>query len=148
MYTRILLATDGAASSQLAAQHAIALADVSGAQLLALRVVPPYASTYLDGGMALTAADIENMEQQWKHEAMESLLAIKSLAQRQQVRVKPLVVMADEVASTVVQVAKRHKCDLIVMASHGRRGLKRLLMGSETQEVLALARTPVLVVRA
>ncbi|HSH91010.1 MAG TPA: universal stress protein, partial [Ramlibacter sp.] len=52
-----------------------------------------------------------------------------------------------EVAEAIIDAARKHKCDLIVMASHGRRGIKRLLLGSETQHVLTHSSVPVLVLR-
>jgi nucleotide-binding universal stress UspA family protein len=63
------------------------------------------------------------------------------------VEAKAVVVRSDLVADAVAAAAKKHKCDLIVMASHGRRGLKRLLLGSETQHVLTHGTIPVLVLR-
>ena len=55
--------------------------------------------------------------------------------------------MADQVSDAVLRTARKHRCDLIVLASHGRRGLQRLLLGSETQKVLAGSTLPVLVLR-
>jgi nucleotide-binding universal stress UspA family protein len=63
------------------------------------------------------------------------------------VKVKPVTAKGDLVAEAVIATAKRQKCDLIVMASHGRRGIKRLLLGSETQQVLTHSHIPVLVLR-
>ena len=63
------------------------------------------------------------------------------------VPVKALVVQSDLVAESLLKVADSEKCDLIVMASHGYKGLKRLLLGSETQHVLTHAKVPVLVLR-
>ena len=58
-----------------------------------------------------------------------------------------MTVKSDLIAETIMATAKRSKCDLIVMASHGRKGLKRLLLGSETQQVLTHSTIPVLVLR-
>ncbi len=63
------------------------------------------------------------------------------------VKVKPVIVKSDLVSEAVIATAKKHKCDLVVMASHGRRGIKRLLLGSETQLVLTHSHIPVLVLR-
>ena len=57
------------------------------------------------------------------------------------------VAKSDLVAEAIIAAAKKHECDLIVMASHGRRGVKRLLLGSETQHVLTHSHVPVLVLR-
>ena len=63
------------------------------------------------------------------------------------VEVKAVLAKSDLVAEAIIAAAKKHKCDLIVMASHGRKGLKRLLLGSETQHVLTHSHIPVLVLR-
>jgi nucleotide-binding universal stress UspA family protein len=63
------------------------------------------------------------------------------------VKVKTVTVAADLVAESIIAAAKKNKCELIVMASHGRKGIKRLLLGSETQHVLTHSHLPVLVLR-
>jgi nucleotide-binding universal stress UspA family protein len=60
---------------------------------------------------------------------------------------KTVTVSSDLVAEAIVSASKKHKCDLIIMASHGRKGIKRLLLGSETQHVLTHSTVPVLVLR-
>lgn len=147
MYQRILVATDGSKLSARAVEHAIALADLTGGELVALRVVPRYPQTYFEGGVALGANEVKQIEKQWEEEARETVAAVKAQAQGRQIKVKPITVKSDLVAEAIIAAAKRHKCDLIVMASHGRRGLKRLLLGSETQQVLTHSHTPVLVLR-
>lgn len=147
MYRRILVATDGSKLSDRAVEHALALADLTGAEVVALRVVPCYPVTYYEGGIALSAEEVRAVEKQWEAEARATVNAVKAAGQRRQVKVKPITVKSDLVAEAIIAAAKRHHCDLIVMASHGRRGLKRLLLGSETQQVLTHAHTPVLVLR-
>ena len=68
-------------------------------------------------------------------------------AERAGVKAKAVTVSSDLVAEAILAAARKHKCDLIVMASHGRKGLKRLLLGSETQHVLTHGEVPVLVLR-
>ncbi len=147
MYKRILVATDGTELSDQAVQHALQLADVTGAELVALKVVPRYPQTYFEGGVALGAEEIKRIEKEWQTEAMRVVNAVQSEGQKRQVKVKPTTVKADLVAEAIIAAAKKHKADLIVMASHGRRGLKRLLLGSETQQVLTHSHVPVLVLR-
>lgn len=147
MYKRILVATDGSKLSQMAVDHALNLADLTGAEVVALKVIPRYPQTYFEGGVALAAAEIARIEKQWHDEAMTAVTAVKSAGQLLEVKVKPVTVKADLVAEAIIATAKRSKCDLIVMASHGRRGIKRLLMGSETQQVLTHSHVPVLVLR-
>ena len=147
MYKRILLATDGSKLSQKAVDHALGLADLTGAEVVALKIVPRYPQTYFEGGVALAAAEIARIEKQWQAEAMETVNAVKALGLKREVKVKPVTAKGDLVAEAVIATAKRQKCDLIVMASHGRRGIKRLLLGSETQQVLTHSHIPVLVLR-
>ncbi len=147
MYKRILVATDGSKLSNLAVEHAIELADLTGAEVVALKVVPRYPQTYFEGGMALAAAEVVRIEKQWNEEALAAVHAVKAAGQLREVKVKPITVKSDLIAEAVIAAAKRNKCDLIVMASHGRRGIKRLLLGSETQQVLTHSHIPVLVLR-
>ena len=147
MYKRILVATDGSRLSELAVEHAIDLADLTGAEVVALKVIPRYPQTYFEGGVALAAAEVGRIEKRWHEEAMNTVTAVKSAGQLREVKVKPVTVKADLIAEAIIATAKRNKCDLIVMASHGRRGIKRLLLGSETQQVLTHSHIPVLVLR-
>ncbi len=147
MYKRILVATDGSKLSEMAVDHALRLADLSGAELVALKVVPRYPQTYFEGGVALAAAEVARIEKQWTEDAMEAVNAVKAAGQKLEVKVKPITVKSDLIAEAIIAAAKRNKVDLIVMASHGRRGLKRLLLGSETQQVLTHSHIPVLVLR-
>ena len=75
------------------------------------------------------------------------LNTIKAEGTTKGVNVTTAVVKSDMVAEAIIATAKKHECDLIVMASHGRRGIKRLLLGSETQHVLTDSHIPVLVLR-
>lgn len=147
MYERILVTTDGSKLSEKAVAHALELADLTGADLVALRVVQRFPATYLEGGDALPKEEIARIEGQWMDDAQGTVEAIRGLAQTRNVRVKAVTVKSDLIAEAIIKSAKRYKCDLIVMASHGRRGLKRLLLGSETQQVLTHSHTPVLVLR-
>jgi nucleotide-binding universal stress UspA family protein len=147
MYKRILVATDGSKLSNMAVDHAIALADITVAEVIALKVVPRYPQTYFEGGVALAAAEVARIEKQWNDDAMEAVNAVKAAGQKVEVKVKPVTVKSDLIAEAIIAAAKRNKVDLIVMASHGRKGIKRLLLGSETQQVLTHSHTPVLVLR-
>jgi len=71
MYKRILVATDGSKLSQQAINHALSLADVTGADVVALKVVPRYPQTYFEGGVALAAAEVARIEKQWQEDAMK-----------------------------------------------------------------------------
>ena len=73
--------------------------------------------------------------------------AVAKSAMAKGVRTKALTVKSDVVSDAILDVVKSQHCDLVVMASHGRRGIRRLLLGSETQQVLTHSHTPVLVLR-
>lgn len=147
MYKRILVATDGSKLSNVAVEHALNLADITGAEVVALKVVPRYPQTYFDGGVAMAADEIKEIEKQWQEQAMEVVNAIKAKGQKNAIKVKATTVKSDLIAEAIIATAKRNKADLIVMASHGRKGIKRLLLGSETQQVLTHSHIPVLVLR-
>ena len=147
MFKRILVATDGSPLSKKAVNSAIALAAQNDAELVALTVVPRYPKNYFEGAVVLTPEDAALVEQQWAETAQTRLGAIADRAKASNVKVKTVTVAADLVAESIIAAAKKNKCELIVMASHGRKGIKRLLLGSETQHVLTHSRLPVLVLR-
>lgn len=147
MYKRILVATDGSALSKKAVSSAIELAAVCGAQLLALKVVPRYPQAYFEGSIPLSAEEISRIETQWTESAQLLLAGVDKAAKAKAVSCKGVTVKSDVVSDAIIAAAKKHKADLIVMASHGRKGIKRLLLGSETQQVLTHTHIPVLVLR-
>jgi nucleotide-binding universal stress UspA family protein len=147
MYERILVATDGTTLSKKAVNSALALAKLSGAELLALKVVPRYPQSYFEGGLALPASEIAKVEKQWAAHGQAVVDAVAKAAKAKGVNAKAMVAKSDVVSEAIIATAKKNKCDLIVMASHGRKGVKRLLLGSETQQVLTHSHIPVLVLR-
>lgn len=147
MYTRILVATDGSTLSKKAVASAIQLAATCGAELVALKVVPRYPQAYFEGSIPLSAEDISRVEKQWTEAAQTLLAAIEKTAKSKGVVTKTITVKSDGVSEAIIAAAKKHKAELIVMASHGRKGIKRLLLGSETQQVLTHSHIPVLVLR-
>ncbi len=147
MYQRILVATDGSTLSKKAVASAIAMAQLTGAELVALKVVPRYPQSYFEGGLALPASDIARVEKQWAEHGQAVVDAVSKSATSKGVKVKAVTAKSDVVSEAIIATAKKHKCDLIVMASHGRKGIKRLLLGSETQQVLTHSHVPVLVLR-
>jgi nucleotide-binding universal stress UspA family protein len=147
MYKRILVATDGSELSDKAVEAGLSLAALSGAMVVALKVVPRYPRSYFEGGMPVDMIDVKRIEQQWSDTAQALVDKVKAQGSAEGVTVKGVVAKSDLVAEAVIAAAKKHKCDLIVMASHGRKGIKRLLLGSETQHVLTHSHIPVLVLR-
>lgn len=147
MYQRILVATDGSTLSKKAVRSALGLASALGAELVALHVVPRYPMSYFEGNVSITLQEVGRIEKQWATEGQALVDAVQQAAQAEGIRAKAVVARSNLVAEAIMAAAKKHKCDLIVMASHGRKGLKRVLLGSETQHVLAHSSTPVLVLR-
>lgn len=147
MYQRILVATDGSSLSRKAVSAATSLAALTGAELVALRVIPRYPVSYFEGSLPLSPQEIARVEKQWADEGQAVVDAVKTAAQRKGIKARALVARSDLVAETLLANARKHGCDLIVMASHGRKGLKRLLLGSETLNVLTHSSIPVLVLR-
>ena len=147
MYQKLLVATDGSTLSKKAVRSAIELAGAVGAELLALYVVPRYPVSYFEGGITVSTQDIARTEKQWADQGQAVVDAVQQAAQAKGVKAKGIIAKSDLVAESIMATAKKQKCDLIVMASHGRKGFKRILLGSETQHVLTHSTVPVLVLR-
>jgi len=147
MYKKLLVATDGSTLSKKAVRSAVELAASIDADLVALYVVPNYPVSYFEGGVTISTQEIARTEKQWADQGQAIVDAVQATAQAQGVKAKGIIARSNLVAEAILAAAKRHKCDLIVMASHGHRGLKRILLGSETQHVLTHSSIPVLVLR-
>jgi nucleotide-binding universal stress UspA family protein len=147
MYARILIATDGSTLSKKAVKTGLDLAALSGAEVVAVKVIPRYPQAYFEGSVPLAASEVSRIEKQWNDDAQAVVDAVKTTATARGVKAKAVTVKSDLVAEALISAAKKHKADLIVMASHGRKGLKRLLLGSETTHVLTHSHIPVLVLR-
>lgn len=147
MYKKILVATDGSPLSKKAVRSAIDLAATVGAELVALYVVPRYPVSYFEGGVTISSQDVARIEKQWADKGQAVVDAVSAVAQAEGIKSRAVVSRSDLVAESILSAVKKYKCDLVVMASHGRRGLKRILLGSETQHVLTHSSVPVLVLR-
>ena len=147
MFTRIMLATDGSKLSQKAVKSAIDLASKFNAELVAVKVIPRYVQTYFEGSFTVADIDVKSIEAQWAAGAQQVLDKIATSATAKGVSVKTSVIKSDDISDGLVKAANKMKVDLIVMVSHGRKGVKRLLLGSETQNVLTHSEVPVLVLR-
>lgn len=147
MFTRIMLATDGSKLSQKSVKSAIDLASKFNAELVAVKVIPRYVQAYFEGSFTVADIDVKSIEAQSAAGAQQVLDKISSSAAAKGVSVKTSVIKSDDISEGLVKAANKMKVDLIVMASHGRKGIKRLLLGSETQNVLTHSELPVLVLR-
>jgi nucleotide-binding universal stress UspA family protein len=147
MYKRILVATDGSTLSRKAVKEAIALAASVEAALVVLNVVPRYPMSYFEGGASISPEDVGRIEKDWADKGQAIAEAARKSAEAAGVNAKAVIARSDLVATAILSAAKKNRCDLIVMASHGRKGLSRILLGSETQQVLTHSSIPVLVLR-
>jgi nucleotide-binding universal stress UspA family protein len=149
MYTHILIATDGSDVARHGLDHGLSLAKGLSSKVTVVTVTEPFPliAGATASGWAAGPEDITRYEAGQEAFAKGVLVSAKAAADRAGVTVETLHVADRWPADAIVEVAKANGCDLIVMASHGRRGLGRLLLGSQTAEVLAHSKLPVLVVR-
>ena len=147
MFRNILVPVDGSAPSRRAIRRAVQLAREHKAKITGFYVGPPWQlPAYTEYVPAAIVTPREHAAAV-KKTAGKILGAVKKAAQAARVRCTCAYVMGAFPHEEIVKAARRHRCDLIVIASHGRRGVSRLLLGSETSKVLAHAKIPVLVVR-
>lgn len=147
MYRKILVTTDGSTLANKAVKSAIELASTLDAELIALKVIPRYLQTYFEGSIPLDNQQIMMLEKQWEDEATEVLSKVEKQAEKSGLIVTTSIVKANIISEAIITFAQKKKVDLIVMASHGRNGFKRLILGSETMQVLTHSHLPVLVLR-
>ncbi|MGZ5180960.1 MAG: universal stress protein [Ramlibacter sp.] len=147
MYKRILVPTDGSPLSKKAVRGAIDLAAAVGAEVVALNVVPRYPMSYFEGAVVASPKEVARVEKQWQEHGQSLADDVAAAAQKAGVTARAVTARSDLVAEAILAAARKNKCDLVVMASHGRKGIKRLLLGSETQHVLTHGQVPVLVLR-
>ena len=115
--------------------------------MIAVKVVPRYPQAYFEGSIPLSVEEVSRVEKQWADTAQATVDAVVKSATSKHVVAKGITAKSDVVSDAIIAAAKKHNADLIVMASHGRKGIKRLLLGSETQQVLTHSHVPVLVLR-
>ena len=149
MYTRMLIAIDGSELADKALRHAFALAKGTNAKLIVLTSTEP--STMIAPGaeimMVDTGAIIADLEKAKAESAKTVLANARELAKDAGLTIQALHMPRQLPADAIISVAKEQGADLIVMGSHGRRGLGRLLLGSQAAEVLARSTIPVLIVK-
>jgi nucleotide-binding universal stress UspA family protein len=144
MYRKILVPTDGSSLSQQAAAVAIEFARVHGAELVVLSVAQPNPVMLADGAMVGESASDHRILLDL---AQENVDQVVQRARAAGVKCLGTVALSFLPHEEIIRVAAAHGCDVVFMASHGRRGLSRLLAGSVTQNVLAYSDIPVLVLR-
>lgn len=143
MFKKILVPTDGSPLSNEAADAAVAFAKETGASLAALAVAELY--PYPIGGEGGVVPDMSGFEAAARETAEQHVRHVAERAAANGVTCTTSVVSGMTAADEIVNAAGELGCDLIWMASHGRTGMARMLMGSQTQKVLAHGVTPVMV---
>ena len=149
MFKTILVATDGSEIAGRALDAALELARVHGGTVLVLTATDPVSTGIGTGGFGTIDAGsiIVELERTYAEEAAKLLAAARQKAEAAGVKVETLHLPRHRPADAIVGTAEERGCDTIVMGSHGRRGLGRLLLGSQAAEVLARAKVPVLIVK-
>jgi nucleotide-binding universal stress UspA family protein len=147
MYKNILVATDGSKLSDKAVTHAIGLAQAVGAKITVFYAAPDYPLPAYADGVVYEPVSRKEYAKLAAADAEKILDAAKGKAATAGVDAAPAYTIAAAPWEAILAAAKKHKCDAIVMASHGRRGVSALLLGSETQKVLTHSKLPVIVVR-
>lgn len=148
MYKHLLLPTDGSKLAGRAIVHGIGLARSLGARITLLSVVPEFRMITDESFAVPMSAQLKSRyEKETKARAEKMLQAVTRKAAAAGLKAETVVIASDLPYQQIIAVAKKRKCDLVVMASHGRRGLTGLLLGSETVKVLTHSKIPVLVVR-
>lgn len=147
MFKHILLPTDGSKLSRDTIEAGVKLAKSLGARVTGFFAAPAPTPVIYRKAMPVGLTTLEERQEMIKQTAEHHLAVVDKAARAAGVPYEGVTVTGDFPADAILAVAKKRKCDLIFMASHGHRGLKGILLGSETQKVLAHATIPVLVYR-
>lgn len=150
MYQRILVPSDGSKLSDRAVSEAVNFAKAIGAKITVLHVMPK-SQMFLDESFVVPVTTSQSLKDRFKKQvavlAEEILDKARAQAAAAGVECDAIAVASDSPFDAIIKRTVKSNCDLIVMASHGRRGLSGVLLGSETSKVLVHSRIPVLVVR-
>ena len=145
MYTNILLSTDGSDVARKGVEHGVALAKALNARLTIITVTEPLEVNYggdLAVGWIPPQGEFDRFDAACKESAGKVLDQARAMAEQIGISAEILHVPNAYPAAAIIETAKSKGCDLIVMASHGRRGLRKLLLGSQTSEVLVDGSVP------
>ena len=147
MYKHILIPTDGSPLSHEAALAGVKLAKDMGARVTGFHAAPPATPLEYKGMFPVGYRDPAERARVIERAARKHLEVIEKAARAAKVRCTVEHVTSDYPAEAIVAAAKRNRCDLIFMPTHGRRGFRNSMLGTQTQKVLSLAKVPVLVHR-
>ena len=146
-YSHLLVPTDGSELSDRAVDQAVDLAAALGARLRVLHVQVSFPISLVGVGELVEPSTVDALMAATQQRGEAILGAAMAKAEKAGVVADPSLLVNPQPHQAILEEARSHACDLIVMASHGRRGLEGLLIGSETQRVLTQSSCPVLVVR-
>jgi nucleotide-binding universal stress UspA family protein len=146
MFKSILVPTDGSELSQRAVKIAMELATLHQSRVTAIHVIPDYHLLIAYEG-AFDPVTEERIEEEAKTRAESYLAYVRKCAQEAGVPCDTVCETSDHPYDAILKIAGTRRCDLIVMTSHGRKGLAAVLLGSETRKVLTHTKIPVLIVR-
>jgi nucleotide-binding universal stress UspA family protein len=144
MMSKILVPSDGSELSEKAIQGAVELAKQLGSTIVGVTVVEPYSYASLS---EYRPESFEDFEARTQKVAQERLHKFEAAARSAGVKFESTIVKSFSPYEAIIDAATKSGCDAIFMASHGRRGLNAVLLGSETQKVLTHSRIPVMVYR-
>ena len=147
MFKHILIPTDGSAMGNKAVKAGIKVAKVLGAQVMGYYALQSIQPQIYGEGYILDARVFSDLDKRAKEVGDGYMAAMAKVAAAEGVAFKGVVAKASTPYEGIIAQAKKNKCDAIFMASHGRRGLAGLLLGSVTQQVLSHSKVPVLVYR-
>jgi nucleotide-binding universal stress UspA family protein len=150
MYANILLSTDGSDVARKGVKHGMDLAKALSAKVAVITVTEPKPVEFLNGhtgGWIPSQEEVDRFDAARKERADKVLDEARAMAKEIGISAELLYVPNAHPATVIIETARSRGCDLIVMSSHGHRGLRKLFLGSQTSEVLADGSVPVLVVR-
>jgi nucleotide-binding universal stress UspA family protein len=147
MFKHILIPTDGSELSRATASRAVSFAKEAGARVTVFYAKPEYPIAYFGEGALIDPTTPEKFAELADQQAAEYLTDVQRQCTEAGVECNTVAATSDVPYEAIIEAAEKSACDLIFMASHGRRGISGFLLGSETNKVLTHSKVPVLVYR-
>lgn len=149
MFKKIVVGTDGSDLGNKALHQAVDLAKLTEAHIFVVTATDPVATGIGSGGFGTidAGAIVAQLEETYAEQAKAILTAATNICKERGIPISTTHAPRHRPADAILEVAETEGADLIVMGSHGRRGLQRLLLGSQAAEVLSKATVPVLIAR-
>jgi nucleotide-binding universal stress UspA family protein len=147
MFKHILIPTDGSELSRATASRAVSFAKEAGARVTVFYAKPEYPIAYFGEGALIDPTTPEKFAELADQQAAEYLADVQRQCTEAGVECSTVAATSDVPYEAIIEAAEKSGCDLIFMASHGRRGISGFLLGSETNKVLTHSKVPVLVYR-